>query len=237
MLRMKILFTSLLMTIAGTVFSTASGDGGWKFDEAPVGQVLVLGSRTECDGTLVGADVVMTVAHCIIPVGETEAVDASEVRFSMADSDGFVRVFEVEDVAYPEGFEHMEVPTRKQISQDVALLKLTEFASEVSDDISLVDPSASYVALLPARETDVFEGEPCEVTYEENGLMVLECARDRGASGGPVYSMIGGSRKLVGLISADGKTSEGSVVFAVNPMGVLDRLEWVSEKRARITDQ
>lgn len=235
MVRTKILFASLCSALVGVTLAAAADEGEWNFDEAPVGQVMVLEGKAQCGGTLVGADIVMTAAHCVIPAGETTVVDPASVRFSVYGENGLARVFQVGDIAVVDGFEHREVPTREQITQDVALLKLTEFTGEASDSIAAVDPDADYVALLPADESDVFAGEPCKATYEENGVMVLACSRERGASGSPVYSMIDGSRKVVGVISADGRLSDERVLFAINPIGLLERLEWVSERVARPT--
>lgn len=229
MLRLKTALIAIC-TLAFLAPLDAANSESWNFDAAPAGEVRIAQGNMQCSGALIGADVVMTAAHCVIPVNADHPVAPRDVTFSLLRPGGDVEEFSVRDIAYPSGFKHGENPTRAQIARDVALLRLSRFARDVKADmIAAPDRDQSTLALLPAAASSVLQGEPCDVDYEDEAIMILSCSRERGASGSPVYGLINGSRRLVGVISADGLLSGNKILFAVNPLAVVDDLVWVSK--------
>lgn len=234
MKRIRIALAAVVLAEVLSVPITATGGGAWNFDQAPVGEVLVSDGSSRCTGTLISADMVLTAAHCVIPAKTSTPVPPSVIRFSLGTDQSRTRVLQVRDIAVPEDFHHSEVPTRDQIAHDVALLRLSTFVPEASDTIAHPNKEDRFVALLPGSNDSPLEGEPCEVSYEENGIMVLACSRERGASGSPVYSMIEGERRLTGVVSADGSRSGKPVLFAIDPLEVIKDLVWISQSSRSI---
>lgn len=229
MKRLRIALIATLLAEVLLVPLTANGGNAWNFDQAPVGQVVVADGTSRCTGALIGADLVLTAAHCVIAPKTSTPVSPFDVRFTLGSDQSNGRVLQVRDMATPRGFFHSEVPTREQISTDVALLRLAAQVPDQSDNIARPNRNDRFVALLPASKDAPHEGEPCEVSYEDNGVMVLACSRERGASGSPVYSMIDGERRLTGVVSADGTRSGEPVLFAVGPLDVIEDLVWLSK--------
>lgn len=229
MIRPATVMSVLSAGLMATLPMIAVPGGSWNFDAAPVGTVTVNRSF-ECGGTLVGADIVMTAAHCVIPKGTDDPVNPESVTFSLRSESGSREVFAVENIATPGGFFHPRTPTRDVIERDVALLRLDRFAGRGADSVAAPDRNVDHVALLPESPLDPFEGEPCAVDFDD-AILILSCSRARGASGSPVYGLVDGERRIVGVISSDGSRSGDPVVFAVSPVSVMRDLDWLSPER------
>ena len=225
--------------IAGLVIAAAPGvaahaEGAWNFGDSRVGGVHAASLDATCRGTLIGADLVLTAAHCIVAIGGSLPVDPASVTFSIAGKDGVVAVHQVSDIATdPEFFREEGAPTRAFIARDIALLRLETIEKGPFDSMAPFDLNKSHIALLPVSEGAVFLAEPCKAQYEANNIVLLSCARMKGTSGSPGYALVNGERRVVAVISATGTQDNAPITFAVNPMGLLSSLKWYATDLAR----
>lgn len=224
------LHKSFTVFLAGLALSGLScelhAEGAWNFQEASIGQVFVQKDHTTCGGSVVGADLVLTAAHCVTKLETSETVSPAQVTFSYAPLGGTNKVYKVSDIAIDPDFVRESIPSRKHIARDIAFLRLDENIPGVAEDMSAFDPEQPYVALLPSEADAVFSGEPCPADYENDKIVVLSCERAKGSSGMPAYSLINGKRKIVAVISASGSQDDQSVTFAVNPLRNISSVEW-----------
>ncbi len=194
--------------------------------------VLQISSRGRCGAVLIGADLVLTAAHCVKYPGQSDPVRPAEITFTINTDAGEATV-RAKDVAVDPDFEHTTPPVRESIARDIALVRLESPIKSAFEAVGEPDRVQSYVALPPDAEGSFFVGEPCEVQFEPNDIMVLSCARDFGASGSPVFMMIGGKRSVVGVVSAKGTRRQEDIVFAASPLPVLDDLIWLNKDADR----
>lgn len=232
------LFTKVfgLSTLAIMASLSASADTGWQFENARIGHIYTDSLQSNCGGALIGADLVITAAHCVVREDSSDPVMPSDVTFSIPDGKGGALIYPVKDIGLDPKFLRQQTPTREFISRDVALLRLDEFLDGPFDSLASLNPQDEYIALLPATEGDQFLAEPCKASYEKDNVVVLSCARAEGSSGSPAYSLINGERRLVAVVSANGSLNNKPVTFAVGPMGLLDGIQWVSESIAIPTE-
>lgn len=213
--------------------SSAHADGSWNFDEAKTGQVFVSGSHSTCGGSVIGADLVLTAGHCITKLGSSASVSASDVTFTYTFPDGQTKIYKVINIAKHPDFVRESSPTREHIARDIALLRLSEYVPGPFEDMAGFRVDQPYIALLPTEQNAPMKGEPCAADYENDKIVVLSCARAKGSSGMPAYSLVDGKREITAVISANGSREGEPITFAVNPLEVIGSLEWVNTSKAK----
>lgn len=225
MLRPLVLCLSFIScaSSAAAVESTAPG-----LSKAAVGQILV-GDDVFCKATLVGADLVMTAAHCVQPSGARHPVKPDTVIFTIASEAGKDIQIRAEDIASDPEFFYEGTPSHDDLARDVALIRLKDVVPRAHEGLAQHNPAQTVLGLLPETKDAPFAGEPCNAAYQDN-LVVLECDRTSGSSGAPIFTMMGG-RKVVGIVSASGTRGDKKITFGVSPLSVLANLKWLKRDR------
>lgn len=221
----------LLPLLAGA----ASGQGAWNFETARIGQVFNASTQQSCTGAMLGADLVLTAAHCVIEAGNTVPVATRQITFSLQGAQEPHQVSSISDIATHPEFIREDVPSRDHVALDLALLRLAAPIPGLGDSLADVEARQDVLAVLPNDSDGSLSPEPCSATFEAKGVIVLDCAKPEGASGAPVYGLFENGRRIVGVVSASGEKGEAIVTFAANPALYLTELEWAGRARAKPT--
>nr|WP_152452703.1 MULTISPECIES: trypsin-like serine protease [unclassified Roseivivax] len=204
--------------------------GGPEGDWGAVGR-LEFKDKAFCTGALISEALVLTAAHCLFDRDTGAPVPVEEMEFLAGWENGRAAAYRRvrRAVAHPD-FDFTSATDSARVRHDLALLELqhpirnttiTAFATdedpEAGDDVGVV----SYGR---RDETAPDLQERCDVLSRQDGIIVMSCAVDFGASGAPVFSFESGTPRIVSVVSAKAQVGEDAVSLGVILGGTLDVL-------------
>ena len=172
---------------------------------------LDIGGKGFCTGTLIAPDLVLTAAHCLYDRDSGTAVDPSRIEFRAGFRNGWSAATRParRAMAHPSYIFDPQAGAAES-ARDLALVELAqpiagpvtpfETAEEVTSgaEVSVVSYAIGR-SEVPSRE------EACGVLGSEQGVLVLSCDVDFGASGAPIFMMDGSIARIVSVVSAKGE--------------------------------
>lgn len=197
-----------------------------------VGRVNVAGTRF-CTGTLIARDQVLTAAHCLYHPQTGAPVPTGEFRFvagqRIEERTAVRRVTRA--VPHPD-FAFGGTADPEGVTSDLALLVLahpiTVRAAAPLAPGPLGSGPISIVSYARDRPQAPSIEAPCGVIARFGEALALDCAVTYGVSGAPVLQGEGGDLRIVGVVSAMGRTLGGGaprdVALAARVEPALDRL-------------
>lgn len=211
--------------------ATADQSRDWK----SVGRIELAG-RGFCTGTLIAERLVLTAAHCLFDreTGVRYPLEAIEFRAGWRDGRAAAYRHARRAVIHPD-YRPDSTDRIASTVTDIALIELdtpvrqpslppfdVARAPQVGASVELVSYAVDR-ADAPSRE------ERCRVLDEMDGLLVLSCNVDFGASGAPVFIRKGTRAEVVSLVSAkaEWRGQKVAIAAAVSPhlkllTGMLD---------------
>jgi protease YdgD len=183
---------------------TGQAGRGWE----GVGRVDIDG-KGFCSGALIAEDLVLTAAHCLFDKDGSE-IGADRFHFLAGLRTGRAEAYRDvrRVVAHPAYVLRAGRKSTEAVPFDLALLELSQPIRTskiapflISGDAESADELA-VVSYARDRDTAPSLQDLCGVIGVQEGIVIMDCDADFGASGAPVFEVRNGIAEVVSIISA-----------------------------------
>ena len=188
------------------LFSMESIEDGRRWEA--VGRLEIAG-RAFCTGALIAPDLVLTAAHCLYDAATGKRVPIDEIQFLAGWRNGRAAAYRyIRKAVHLPDYSYSGQPGPDRVRNDIALLKLqlpirnttvkpfeTAARPQAGDQVGVVS-YAHDRSEAPSLQ------EMCAVIALQEGMLVLSCEVDFGASGSPVFSFADGEPRIISVVSS-----------------------------------
>ncbi|GAA4227802.1 trypsin-like serine protease [Sagittula marina] len=232
---MRAVISTILIFLANfasaqSLFTMESTEGARQWEA--VGRLEIAGEAF-CTGALITERLVLTAAHCLYDARTGLRADISDIQFLAGWRNGRAAAYRRtrRAVAHPD-YDYAETSSTARVRNDVALLELqhpirnTTITPFDTGPLPMPGAEVGVVSYAHNRSEAPTMQDLCTVIAHQQGLLVLSCDVDFGASGSPVFSFgADGVPRIVSVVSAKAAADGRKVSLAVDMLEPLTELK------------
>jgi len=192
---------------------------------------LELAGRGFCTGALIAPDLVLSAAHCLFDRSTGARIDPARIEFMAGWRNGRAAAYRsVRRAALHPDYDFGGEVTADRVRNDVALLELhhpirnTRVTPFETDRRPRTGQRIGVVSYARHRAEAPSLQEVCHVLARQQGMLVMSCDVDSGASGAPVFSFEGGQARIVSVVSAMARIEDRKVALGTQLLAPLQTL-------------
>lgn len=183
---------------------------------------LELAGKGFCTGALIAEDQVLTAAHCLYDETTGKLLDPTGIEVQVGLRNGRAEAYRSvrRAVVHPE-YTYTDHPSAGRVRHDLALIELHHpvrnpaiapyaTAAHISEGAEV-----AVVSYARGREDQPSLEETCAVTAQTEGVLVMSCQAEFGASGSPVFHIKEQHVEIVAVVSAKAQNGKIPVSLGV----------------------